>query len=247
MILDGLGAGQTWDAVEPALGMRLADPDFEAALRAIADFEDLKSPYTLGHAAAVRRWSPSPLNAGLGDGEVVALRRAAWPMAAAGSTSRTPFGTSTVPLEPVRARPSGCTHISTRECSIGRLRSPRSDRSLRSSASGSTARVFPRAGRRRGGSGAGRRGRLVARCREGPAGLTARQVDVLRLVPRGLPPKDRDPTRHLAEDRRNHIERICAKIDVSNRACAGLFTMQHASPTRSTVPPEPEQSGAIAP
>ncbi len=55
-ILDGLDAGETWEAViaaEPSLGVYLSPTEFDAALLAIADFVDLKSPYTLGHARAV--------------------------------------------------------------------------------------------------------------------------------------------------------------------------------------------------
>ena len=56
MILEDLDAGHTWDAVigaEPALGVLLSEAEFDRALLAIADFVDLKSPYTLGHARAV--------------------------------------------------------------------------------------------------------------------------------------------------------------------------------------------------
>src|SRR5215467_9962815 len=55
-ILDGLDSGQTWEAVidaEPALRVTVSGSGFDAALLAIADFVDLKSPYTLGHARAV--------------------------------------------------------------------------------------------------------------------------------------------------------------------------------------------------
>ena len=55
-ILGGLDSAQTWSAVidaEPALRVTLSGDDFDRALRAIADFVDLKSPYTLGHARAV--------------------------------------------------------------------------------------------------------------------------------------------------------------------------------------------------
>ncbi len=46
----------TWDAVidaEPALALVLSGERFDAALLAIANFVDLKSPYALGHARAV--------------------------------------------------------------------------------------------------------------------------------------------------------------------------------------------------
>ena len=56
MILSGLDAVGTWDAVidaEPALAVVLSAERFDAALLAIATFVDLKSPYFLGHARAV--------------------------------------------------------------------------------------------------------------------------------------------------------------------------------------------------
>lgn len=45
-----------WDdviAAEPSLGQRLTGAAFDGALEAIADFTDLKSPYTLGHSRGV--------------------------------------------------------------------------------------------------------------------------------------------------------------------------------------------------
>jgi HD-GYP domain-containing protein (c-di-GMP phosphodiesterase class II) len=51
--LDSIG---TWEAVigaEPALALVLSGDQFDAALLAIANFVDLKSPYSLGHARAV--------------------------------------------------------------------------------------------------------------------------------------------------------------------------------------------------
>src|SRR5689334_11722668 len=48
-----LDEAQTWQAVidaEPALRVDLSHGQFDSALTAIADFVDLKSPYTLGHA-----------------------------------------------------------------------------------------------------------------------------------------------------------------------------------------------------
>jgi HD-GYP domain-containing protein (c-di-GMP phosphodiesterase class II) len=55
-VFTDLDAAQTWQAViaaEPALSMRLTKEQFDRALRAVADFVDLKSPYMLGHARAV--------------------------------------------------------------------------------------------------------------------------------------------------------------------------------------------------
>lgn len=57
-ILDGLEQLQTWDAVitaEPKLAVTLTGDEVDAALIAVANFIDMKSPYTLGHSPAVAR------------------------------------------------------------------------------------------------------------------------------------------------------------------------------------------------
>src|SRR5262249_4384175 len=54
-ILADLDSAHTWDdviACEPSLGVWVSGDGFDAALAAIANFIDLKSPYTLGHAGA---------------------------------------------------------------------------------------------------------------------------------------------------------------------------------------------------
>src|SRR5258706_539205 len=51
-----LDEASSWDAVigaEPALGVRLTDGQLESSLEAIADFTDVKSPYTIGHSRGV--------------------------------------------------------------------------------------------------------------------------------------------------------------------------------------------------
>jgi len=56
MLLADLDSVDTWSAVvdaEPALAVTLSDERFDAALRAIGNFVDLKSPYFLGHAVGV--------------------------------------------------------------------------------------------------------------------------------------------------------------------------------------------------
>ena len=71
-------------------------------------------------------------------------------------------------------------------------------------------------------------GHRVRRKREWPAGLTAREVEVLRLVAQGLSHKQ--IAEHLVISRKtasNHVERIYAKIGVSNRAMASVFAMTH--------------------
>ena len=56
-------------------------------------------------------------------------------------------------------------------------------------------------------------GHRVSRRREGPAGLTAREVDVLRLVARGLSSKEIAARLVISPKTvRNHIEHIYTKI-----------------------------------
>jgi HD-GYP domain-containing protein (c-di-GMP phosphodiesterase class II) len=74
----------------------------------------------------------------------------------------------------------------------------------------------------------GAAGHRVARRREGPAGLTAREVEVLVLVARGLSNKEiADRLVISAKTVSNHVEHIYSKIDTSNRAAASLFAMRH--------------------
>ena len=55
-VFDELESVTTWNAViadEPGLAVWMSDEEFDAALLAMADFVDLKSPYTLGHSRGV--------------------------------------------------------------------------------------------------------------------------------------------------------------------------------------------------
>jgi HD-GYP domain-containing protein (c-di-GMP phosphodiesterase class II) len=71
-------------------------------------------------------------------------------------------------------------------------------------------------------------GHRVPRRREGPAGLTRREVEVLTLVARGLSNKDVAARLVISPKTvANHVDHIYAKIDASNRAAASLFAMQH--------------------
>lgn len=71
-------------------------------------------------------------------------------------------------------------------------------------------------------------GHRVPRHREGPAGLTAREVEVLRLLARGLANKEIARTLVIAQKTAgHHVEHIYAKIGARNRAGASLFAVQH--------------------
>jgi DNA-binding CsgD family transcriptional regulator len=112
------------------------------------------------------------------------------------------------------------------------MREPRPYRAARSNAEAATElRAEVRAGRLDAEAveavltAAGHR---VPRRREGPAGLTVREVEVLKLLARGL--SNRQIAERLAISPKttgNHIEHIYMKINASNRATASLFAMQH--------------------
>jgi HD-GYP domain-containing protein (c-di-GMP phosphodiesterase class II) len=76
----GLDQASSWDAVigaEPSLGVRLAEADVDAALEAIADFADVKSPYTIGHSRGVADLAGEAARVlGLGEAAATLARRA---------------------------------------------------------------------------------------------------------------------------------------------------------------------------
>jgi len=80
-LLEGLDTTPSWDsviAVEPALEIVLTGEWVDAALEAIADFADLKSPYTISHSRAVASLAAEAgRRFGLPDRELPGLRRAA--------------------------------------------------------------------------------------------------------------------------------------------------------------------------
>ena len=71
-------------------------------------------------------------------------------------------------------------------------------------------------------------GHRLARRPDGPARLTEREVDVLRLLARGFSSKEIAARLVIApKTARNHTEHIDAKIGTSNRAGASLFAVRH--------------------
>ncbi len=282
VILGGLDADETWDAViasEPSLGVYLTPAQFDAALLAIADFVDLKSPYMLGHARGVSELAGAAgVTVGLRDPDIALLRRAGvvhglgrlgvsnaiWDKQGtlgAGEWERVrlhPYLTERMLSQSDALAPLGTVAVALRE----RLDGSGYPRRLSGAAIPMSARLLgaadayqamcePRPHREaldrehaaaelRGEVKAGRMdgdaveavlgaaGHRVARRREGPAGLTAREIDVLRLVSRGLPSKEIAARLVISpKTARNHIEHIYTKIGVSSRAGASLFALQH--------------------
>jgi DNA-binding NarL/FixJ family response regulator len=71
-------------------------------------------------------------------------------------------------------------------------------------------------------------GHRARRRREWPAGLTPREIEVLRLLTRGL--TNREIAAELVISPRtagHHVQHVYGKIGVSTRAAAALFAMQH--------------------
>jgi HD-GYP domain-containing protein (c-di-GMP phosphodiesterase class II) len=282
MLLTGLDSARAWDAVidaEPALAVLLTGEQISSALLAIANFVDLKSPYTLGHSAAVAELAAGAGTVlGLGADEQETLRRAGlvhdlgrlgvsnaiWDKAGplgAGEWERVrfhPYLTERMLQFSESLAPLGAIAVQHRE----RLDGSGYPRGLAGGAISRAARILGAADayqamreRRpyrtaRGPDAAARElraeakagqfdgdaveavlgaaGHRVARRREGPAGLTPREIDVLRLVARGLSNKQIASTLVITpKTAGNHIEHIYAKTGASNRAGAGLFAMQH--------------------
>jgi HD-GYP domain-containing protein (c-di-GMP phosphodiesterase class II) len=277
-----LGAVTSWEALmraEPALDPPLAASEVEGALAAVAEFVDLKSPFTIGHSRAVADLAGAAArHLGLPAGEAGAVRRAALVhdlgrLGVSNAIWDKPGPLTRAEVERVRLHPyltermlvaapvlaslaglAGQHHerldgsgyprgLSGDAISAGgRILAaadmyrakiePRPHRPpLGAIEAAAHLRAEVRAGRLAGDAveavlrGAGHRTR---RAREWPAGLTGREVEVLRLVARGA--SHEQIARRLVISRKtasNHVEHIYAKIGVSNRAMAALFAVRH--------------------
>jgi HD-GYP domain-containing protein (c-di-GMP phosphodiesterase class II) len=278
----GLDDISCWEAVmtaEPALGVRLGDEQVEAALEAIADFTDVKSPYTIGHSRGVADLAGAAAR-GLGLGEPAArqVRMAGlvhdlgrlgvpnliWDKDGPLSHAET----ERVRLHPyLTERMLACSPSLTSLAAIAVQHHERMDgsgypRELSGGAISPEGRVLaaadfyhsrieprphrPASGtdeagaRLRAEAKAGRldpeaaaavlaaAGHRPARRQVRPDGLTSREVEVLRLLARGL------SNRQIAEllvispkTASHHIEHIYAKTGTANRALASLYAASH--------------------
>jgi len=281
-ILADLDQAQTWDAVieaEPSLAVILSGDRIDAALEAVANFIDLKSPYFLGHTRAVADLaSAAAAELGLTAEDISLIRRAGLVQGFGRLGVSNSIWDKRGPLGPgewerVRMHPYltermlqqssalsalGAIAVQLRERLDGSgypravgggtisrparvlaaadayqaMREPRPHRSARTpEQAAAELRAEVTAGRLddeavRGVLAAA--GHRVPRRREGPAGLTAREVEVLRLAARGLTNKDIASILFITPKTvGNHIEHIYAKIGASSRAMASLFAMKH--------------------
>jgi HD-GYP domain-containing protein (c-di-GMP phosphodiesterase class II) len=242
----------SWSAVieaEPGLSVVLDDERFDRALAAIASFIDLKSPYFLGHARAVADLAAeaAPADAqlarraglvhdwgrlgvsnaildkrgplGAGDWERLRLQDYITERMLQQSEALAPLAPSALPPHVARVLTAANAYQAMREPRPHReaLTPDRAAAELRSTPLDreSVEAVLAAAGPR------------VARRREGPAGLTPREVEVLRLLARGL--SNKEIAQRLSISPKtvgNHADHIYAKIDAQSRAAAAYFAMQ---------------------
>lgn len=281
-IFGDLDETQTWHAVidvEPSLRVTLTHDQAETALTGVADFIDLKSPYTLGHARAVADLtSGAAQRLALSTGDIALSRHAGlvhgfgrlgvsnaiWdkrgPLAA-GERERVrlhPYLTERMLRQSEWLAPFGAVAVQLRE----RLDGSGHPHGLTGSAISMPARILaaadvyqsmiePRSYRpARAAEDAARElraevsarrldgdaveavlaiaGHSEVRRRQHPAGLTTREVDVLRLLARGLSSKQISEQLVISpKTARNHIEHIYMKIGARSRVTASLFAIQH--------------------
>jgi len=273
----------SWDAVlalEPGPRRYLTEAQLDTACHAMADFADLKSPYTIGHSSGVAELAAGAARqAGLPADDIAAIRRAALlhdigRVGVSAGIWGKPGALSEREWERVRMHPYYTERILARPSALARLGALASHHHERLDGSGyhrgAPAAVLSPAARILAAADAYhamtelrphrsehtpeqaadilkwdvQRGRLDAEAvsnvlaaagqrvpakrKELVAGLSEREVEVLRLVARGLSIK------HMAQQLTvapktvdNHIQHIYAKIGVTTRAGATLFATEH--------------------
>jgi HD-GYP domain-containing protein (c-di-GMP phosphodiesterase class II) len=281
-LLGGLDEATGWDAViaaEPALAGRLTDLQLDSALAAVADFADLKSPYTTGHSRGVAgRAAAAARLARLGDAEADELRRAGLlhdvgRIGVPNTIWDKPGRLTETEMERVRMHPYLTQRTFSRSTRLAQLAQVAAEhherldgsgypRALSGGALSPEARLLAAADsyqamteprphrparepdaiarelRRDVADGRldadavdavlGAAGHRVPRRREGPAGLTRREVEVLVLIAHGLSNKAIAERLVISpKTAGNHVEHIYTKIGCSTRAAASLFAMQH--------------------
>jgi HD-GYP domain-containing protein (c-di-GMP phosphodiesterase class II) len=277
-----LEATEPWSAVtgaDEASRYWLAHERLDAALEAVADFVDVKSPWTIGHSRGVAALAAEAAgHYGLSDDDATRLRRAAlvhdlgrlgvpnsiWdkpgrlgpaelerarmhvyltermlatspalaPLAAIAGQHHERLDGSGYPrgLTGGDITPAGRL-LAAADSYHARLE-PRPHRPAQSRDQAATElRADVRAGRIDADAAAavlaaaGHRG---GKRREYPAGLTDREVEVLRLLARGMSNKEIAAELVISPKTVGaHLEHVYAKLGVSNRAMASLFAAKH--------------------
>ena len=272
----------SWDAViaaEPALALVLSDAQLDASLEAMADFVDIKSPWTIGHSRGVATLAAEAARGhGLSDDDVALVRRAGLVHDLGRLGVSNAIWDKHGPLtaserERVRLHPYLTERMLASSPGLATLGAVAVQHHERLDGSGyprglggeamtllgkllATADAYhamtePRphrpalpaaqaAAELRASVGRSlfeadtvdavlhAAGHAVKRRRILPAGLTPREVEVLRLLVRGL--SNKEIAQELVISRKtagSHVEHIYAKLGVSNRARASLYAMKH--------------------
>ncbi len=281
-VLDGLDDAGSWQSVidaEPGAAVRLGQADLDAALEAIADFTDVKSPYTIGHSRGVADLAGEAARAAGLEPEAARLVRRAGLVHDLGrlgvpNTIWDKQGTlSHAEAERVRLHPYLTERTLAASPALAPLAAiavlhherldgsgyprgvtgpalpaesrllaaadfyhaktePRPHRAAADAAGAAAAlRAEVRAGRLDGDAASAvlsAAGHRVTRRTARPAGLTGREVEVLRLLAMGL--SNREIASRLVispKTASHHVEHIYAKTGTANRAMASLFAATH--------------------
>jgi HD-GYP domain-containing protein (c-di-GMP phosphodiesterase class II) len=282
-LLSGLEEEPSWESVlalEPGSQDSLSETQFDTACRAIADFTDIKTPYTLDHSSGVAELAAlAARQYGLSETEAVSLRRAGMlhdvgRTAISGGIWAKPGPLTEREWERVRMHSYYTERVLARPAILARLGAiaslhherldgsgyhrgapatllqpvarilaaadayhamtePRPHRAVLSpEAAAEQLKREVRAGRIDSDAAnavlAAAGHRVRHRRRELVAGLSEREVEVLRLVARGHSQKEIAQLLVISQKTvDHHIQHIYTKIGVSTRAAATLFAMQH--------------------
>lgn len=282
-ILAGLDQEPTWESVlglEPGDRTPLTEEEFDRACEAMADFADIKSPYTLGHSVGVAALAAGAARRyGLVEADVTSLRRAgllhdigrvgvsAGLWGKEGPLSEREweqvrlhaYYTDRVLARPEPLRrlgalasqhherldgsgyhralagpslPPGARILAAADAYHAMTEARPHRRVLAAEEAASELRSEVRGGRLEGDAvdavlaEAGHR--VPHARRERPAGLSRREVEVLRLLARGLSNRDIAEQLFVAPDTvKHHIQHIYDKTAVSTRAGATMFAMEN--------------------
>jgi HD-GYP domain-containing protein (c-di-GMP phosphodiesterase class II) len=291
-LLGGIDEATGWEAViaeEPALAVPLSGVDLDTALEAVADFADLKSPYTTGHSRGVAELAAGAARlAGCDEAAAVELRRAGLlhdigRLGVSNAIWDKQGPLSETEMERVRMHPYLTQRTFSRSARLARLAEVAAEhherldgsgypRGVSGSALSAESRILAAAdayqamtelrphrpahtpedaarelrrevkAARLDGDAVeavlGAAGHRVLLRREGPAGLTRRELEVLLLLARGLSNKAIG-SRLVVSPKTvgKHVEHIYMKIECKTRAEASVFVMRHGLlPEREDTP-----------